>query len=134
MLKSLITHHQKDAPMIMGLKARKEYRKRAVTSPMTSLVQMPEYTSQEEQKQVTKTEKRAMFTEVAVKSWEKNEATCEREDSFNMNRKRQGDKQDHAIEVNSLKETQEGVDAKSLPLRPVETAPSVPRCCTSRRT
>lgn len=75
-----------------------------------------------------------MFTEVAVKSWEKNEATCEREDSFNMNRKIQGDKQDHAIEVNSLKETQEGDDAKSLPLRPVETAPSVPRCCTSRRT
>lgn len=53
-----------------------------------------------------------MLTKVAVKSWEKNEATCEREDSFNMKRKRQRDEQDQATEVNSLKEIWEGADAQ----------------------
>lgn len=52
-----------------------------------------------------------MFTEVSGKFWEKSEATCEREVSFNMKGKRQRDKQDQAMEVNSLNETWEGVDA-----------------------
>lgn len=52
-----------------------------------------------------------MFTEVSGKFREKSEATCEREVSFDMKGKRQRDKQDQAMEVNSLNETWEGVDA-----------------------